>query len=171
MSKIVANLIISTDDGDGDIIMELDDKLNLDTDGKSGNTSFSPGDVVYFRIQNNSSSLKVGRILSTDGDIYEHSLEKQRNIQERYLWISEDTENELSYNPSSALEVISYGNTATIKRTGTFKIISPIANGEKRPALTDITYDSKFDIYKLITPENELESDETYEVVIVLYTE
>jgi len=171
MSKIVANLIISTDDGDGDIIMELDDELNLDIDGEGGNTSFSPGDIVYFRIQNNSSSLKVEKILSTDGDIYQHSLEKQRNMQEQYLWIDDDTENKLSYKPSSALEVISYGNTATIKRTGTFKIISPITNGEKRPALTDIAYDSKFDIYKLITPEIELENDETYEVVIVLYTE
>lgn len=171
MSKIVANLVVSADDVNGDIIMELDDELNLDANGEKGNTSFSPGDTVYFRIQNNSSSLTVGKILSTDGSIYEHAIAKSRSMQDQYLWTDDNTENELSYRPSSALEVISYGNIATVVRAGIFKIIAPLTKGDKSPALTDITYDSKFDIYKLITPEIELESDETYEVVIVLYTE
>lgn len=169
MSKIVANLIISADDVDGNIIMELDDELNLDVDGEKGNTSFSPGDTVYFRVQNNSTSFEVGKILSTDGSIYEHALAKARVILEQYLWADDDTENELSYNPVSALGVVPYGNIATVRRAGKFKIIAPMIKGDKRPALTDVTYASEFDIYKLIAPTIELEKDETYEVVIVLY--
>lgn len=186
--KVVANLVVDFGGGDGKAVLELDDKLNVkffsesdyrryvyyghlpDNVEEETVSNFSPSDIIYFRLQYDKAKFDLTRITSTDGQV-EYVKEDLRVSSQTLLWLEIDDTHTLNYSVNKVIDknCKSYGNEVSVKLTDSSTV--ELLPESILPANYYLEYDAKFSIYRLHTPDVELEEDETYPITVVAFLE
>lgn len=164
MIEVVASTVVSFGSGSGSdalVVFELDEEMNDEE------TSFAPGDDIFLRLHHDS-SVSLDKMLATNGQI-DNQGTGTRTIETQLLWQTVDDSHDLSYIPSGGLTAEYYGNEATgLKKSGDRQAV---ITGGTMPALSLISYSATFSLFRLIAPSMELESDESYPIMVVAYME
>jgi hypothetical protein len=150
--------------------IELDDILNLDSEGNT-KTSFSPSDIIYL-IVNRSSNVDIEEIVCTDGTILSLGMVTREGVADNLFTSRDPKESDefsLSHVPSSVTK--SYvGRTGFLTET-----VSSIGNRKYipeqtlTPFLTKFTYSFQAISYEYTPPGITLGPEESYDVAIVFY--
>ncbi len=162
MSEVVASLLVKfgSDAGsDALVILELDGDMNGEK------TSFAPGDEIFFRLHHDS-SVQLDKIAATHGQITGQGT-GPRSIEQYLLFGESDDTHDLSNIPLGSLSELWLGNQATGLRKSGSRTVS--ITGGVLPALGRITYSASFSLFRLLAPDVDLATDESYQLVIVAY--
>jgi len=150
-------------DSSGFVALELDETINLDSDGNV-KTSFDPGDEVWFWLQH-ADTLRVGSVAATSGMVVACGIARRSREQE--LTFAGDGSQTLSHIPARNPEYTWYGNVGSgMSRDGrTLTVAGNI------PCTCDAVIPIDVHLYRFIPPPLELADEATYRVVIVVTME
>lgn len=157
------------DDGsDSNVIVEIDpeNSSNLDEDEETKST-FEPGDNPVILIHHDS-NVQIDAVKCTHGAMIKIGSNITQVREETITLTSlEDDENTVTYSNINAYKSLEwYGNTSVLKLENS--TITPVSG--TYPCHGLLKYNVLFQQqYQLISPELDLDSDETYEIVIVIY--
>lgn len=158
------------EDNDHIILAELDDVLNVDSDGEVIST-FAPGDEPYIRF-NASDNVTIDSVVATDGGVLSLG-NVSRTIELEQLFASNDAAepDELSFSVVVDTVDVSYigrDGSFTTKDLGNgmLKYVGDIASV---PFLMAATIDYTAKSYQLIPPTLNLDEEETYNIYVVFY--
>lgn len=173
---VEATLLIEPGAGVGEsqlAIIELDDTLNVDTAGKT-KTSFRPGDLIYFRVHH-SFDVAITDIIPTDGSV-QFLGQVPRSQLDSFVFASREANSPPNHNlskiPSNNLSIDYYGRSGTIDIVKAFNgVVTLQGDINQVPYLAKVGYNYRCDSYVLRTPSMTLAADETYEIVVIAYSE
>jgi len=145
------------------VALELDETLNLDSDGNA-RTQFDPGDEVWFWLQHDE-SLVIDRIEATSGMVVDCGSARRSRSQE--LTFTGENSVTLSHIPAKNPTYTWYGNQGEgMTRDG--RSLSVSGN---TPCTCDADIPIDVRLFRFVPPLLELDAEETYRVVIVAYLE
>lgn len=173
--SVEATLIIEPEDGgtqDAIVIAELDDAMNVDSSGEVV-TSFGPGDQIYFRTHI-SREVQITDIIATDGSIRSFGA-ASRNTTEEFVFASRDPleppQHSLSRVPSGSLSFKYIGRSGSVSRSQTSNGVMTLQGDVNQvPYICEVSYNYACKSYLLQAPNVTLGEDETYHIVVVVYT-
>lgn len=159
------------DSNDSLIILEFDDVLNVDGSGDP-KSRFDPGDDIHFRIQT-SSGVVIQDIVPTDGTVQNLGASNRQSA-ETVVFPSREPESPtkipLKYIPDGGIGIVYVGRNGVVKRSQKTNGVIEYEGGVTfTPFLTEFTYNYIPTIYVLRTPLIDLQKNETYPIVIVVY--
>lgn len=144
-------------------IVELDDFLNIDSDGEV-KTQFFSGDQIHFLMHYDSSKLVVKNIKTTDGQVVlGQKVNREKTVE--LLFDDPSTPQELMHVPDSISVEQWYGRTSILRREGRS------IYAESTPCIGDIVYEYSAIAAKLVTPNVEIEAGDEYPIAVVIYVE
>jgi len=146
------------------VVAELDDTLNLDSEGES-KTSFNPGDPVYFLVQHDS-RVRIRAIRATLGDI--QSLGSVSRYRDSVMLFAEINEKQSVGYMGGTANSLWYGNTVGLGSNGLTDFIATFGTF---PAIGKIGRSCPFNSYVLRSNVPALTEDDEYLVGIVIYME
>jgi len=146
------------------VVVELDEVMNLDLDGEE-KTSFSPGDTPYFLVHHDQ-TVRIQSIKSSSGMVSGGNI-VTRDRNQQVQWVKDGEKQDLSYTPANSPTWKWWGNTPTTTRDGRTVTVSEPGI----PAIGEVSYVIETKQYQLTPPPMDLEEDETYPVLIVIYLE
>lgn len=160
--------VVDTDSLDSTVVVELDGEndLNLDEDGSLKSTFGTTEQPVF--IIHHGSNVQIDRVACSHGSVVQIGSGKYREKEETVsLTSEEDNENTLGYaNVNSYTDLEWFGNSAVLSVEDS--VIIPKSGSF--PCHGKMTYQALFQLqYQLLPPTLELEDDETYEILIVVY--
>ncbi len=165
-ASIVVQFIDSTTSETGNVVVELDPIHinNLDANDQL-KSNFIPTDQPVFLVHHND-KVYVDSVACTHGSVIYLGENKTRE-RELELFFSSTDEITISYNKPTLKSIEWYGNSCTFAIDG--NVLTPNASGTF-PCLADAVFNVLYNRqYKLIPPSLDLEADETYKIVVVIY--
>lgn len=146
------------------VAVELDETLNLDSDGAE-KTQFVPGDEVWFWLQFDETALRLDRVACTSGMVVAAGLASRTRTQE-LTWTGDDGQ-ELSHIPSATPSLKWYGAVGS----GLSRDSRKLTVTGNTPCTADATIPISVRLYRYVPPPMSLSGDETWRSVIVIYME
>lgn len=159
-------------------VIELDEEVNVDSVGEVY-TTFLPDEKAGFLVHFDPDKLRIAHIGSSDGSVSGGNWRTRKRVEQMQFSNREDDQ-ELSYIsiPEGSIEETWYGEELGLNYDGREVSVSgewPVINGELEPyaaAICELKYDIRAVTYLLSPPSNlELEDDETYPILIVVWME
>lgn len=146
------------------VAVELDDTLNIDSEGEV-KSQFVPGDQVWWWVQHDP-SLRIDRIACTSGMVVPAGTVSRTRDQE-LTWTTAEEGQELSHIPSGNPTLRWYGNTGQgLSRDG-----RKLSLTGGLPCTADATIPIQVQLYRYVPPPMNLSGEQTWRSVIVIYME
>ncbi len=146
------------------VVVELDGEVNLDADGKE-KTSFSPDDTPGFIVHYDETKLRIDRVECSDGSVSSGSLVTRSRVRQLSFTNTDDSQ-ELAHIPDGEVVFEEHGNNPAIVVDA-----RKVKAAGQVPAIGKATYDIRCRAYRLTPPDLELEGDQTYPILVVVYME
>ena len=166
-TDVMATVVVEFGDGADSgalVVVELDDMVNLDRDGKP-KTRFFPGDEPGFIVHYDQAALRIGRVSASSGQVVDvGAVTRARTAQVNFPVPGE--RQELPHIPAGQISWRWYGNAPAIGQDGR----SIVPSGDL-PAIGDADYTISCRAYRLIPPPLDLSGDETWPVLVVVTME
>ena len=168
MSEVLATAVVEFGDGVDDtalVVVELDDAVNLDDDGKV-KTSFHPGDRPAFRVHFDPGALRIDSVECSSGMVIDNG-DGQRSATVPIDLDDADSRPELRHIPSTLPAWRWYGNAPSVTNDG--RVLT--ASGAL-PATGDASYSFWCRLFELVPPPlDDLGDDEAWRIRIVIHME
>ena len=167
MADILATVVVEFGEGADDgalVVVELDDAVNLDVDGKV-KTSFYPGDRPGFIIHFDDTALRVGEIRCSSGMVT-GGIMVSRSRTQQVQFASPGSAVDLPHIPAGGVSVAWYGRSPTLSQDGR----RLTASGDL-PAIGEASYSIRCLAYTLVPPPLSLVGDATWPVLVVVTME
>ena len=167
MSNVLATVVVEFGDGVDSsalVVVELDDAVNRDADGKP-NSSFHPGDEPGFVVHYDPAALRIDRVRCSSGMIVDNG-RVSRARKQRVQFTGPGKPVSLSHIPASGVSVSWYGNASTISQAG-----RQVTAAGTLPAIGEAAYTINCHAYRLVPPPLILAENETYPILVVVYME
>lgn len=142
-------------------LVELDDKMNLEDDGKTVKTSFHPPDKVWF-LTPHDATVQITAMESSSGDVVSEG-NVSRDKKDRLSFAEKGKAVEASHIPAGGLTHEWYGNSPLITRKGREIMPSSV------PAIGDISYSFSAESWRFDPPDIKLaDENDDYPVLIII---
>ncbi len=143
-------------------LVELDETMNVDAAGKV-KTQFYPGDKIWFLLHYDTTVQVTDLQCSSGGVTPEGIVTRIHRDQMGFETITDPVET--SHIPAGPLSPKWYGNVAGLTRSGRSVSV------DNSPAIGDITYAFQADLWRFDPPAMNLEAEEQYPVLVVIFVE
>ena len=143
------------------VVVELDDTLNLDADGKT-KTSFIPGDLVDFLVHHDD-TVRISGTEQSSGTISAQGLVTRHRSQQMQFTTPDDKQ-QTQHFPKN-ISPTWYGRTPDLIVDGRNLTVSAA------PAIGEISYDMDAYLYCITPPELELTGEEKFYILTVITLE
>lgn len=167
MSNVGATIVVQFGEGADSaafVVVELDETLNLDTEGEA-KSQFTPGDEVWWWLQHDP-TLRIGLIECTSGMVVKCGPARRQREQE-LTWTGVDAQVELSHIPASAPALTWYGTIgAQFQVAGRQATVTG-----NTPCTCDAVIPIEVQLYRFVPPPLTLAGEEKYRVVVVITME
>lgn len=167
MSNVGATIVVqfgSGADSSAFVTVELDETLNLDSDGQA-KSEFAPGDEVWFWVQHDS-TLRIGSVACTSGMAVACGPERRERRHE-LTFAAADSEESLSHIPATAPTLTWYGTDGSpLAITG-----RTVRAGGSIPSTCDAVLAVDVHLYRYIPPPLQLADGESWRSVVVITME